>query len=86
MISYSFLGEFREASVTGEVSRRFHDHPPCKLSLSFVYSRPWNPTEGLFNMHRTFYTEQVRCIAPSALSSLYGPVLTSSEQFSVENF
>ncbi len=86
MISYSSLGEFREASVTREVSGRFHDHPPCKLSLPFLYSRPSHPTEGLFSMHHTFCTKQVRCITPSALSSLYGPVLTSSEQFSMENF
>ena len=86
MISYSSLGEFREASVTGEVSGRFHDHPPCKFSLPFVYSHPLHPTEGLSSMHRTFYTEKVRCIAPSTLSSLYGPILTSSEQFSMENF
>ena len=79
MISYSSLGEFREASVTGEVYGRFHDDPPCKLSLPFVYSHPSHPTEGLFSMHHTFFTEQVRCIAPSTLSSLYGPVLTSSE-------
>ena len=86
MFSYTSLGEFREASVTGEVSRRFHDHPPCKFSLPFVYSRPSQPTEGLFSMHHTFCRWQVRCIAPSALSSLYGLVLTSSEQFSVGNF
>ena len=85
MISYSSLGEFREASVIGEVSGRFHDHPPCKLSLPFVYSRPSHPTEGLSSMHHNFYTEQVRCIAPSALGSLYGLLLTSSEQFSMEN-
>ena len=60
MISYSSLGEFREASVTGEVSRRFHDHPPWKLSLPFVYSRPSHPTEGLSSMHHTFYTKQLR--------------------------
>ena len=86
MISYSSLGDFREASVTGEVSGTFHDHPPRKLSLPFVHSRPSYPTEGISSMHRTFYTRQVRCIAPLALSNLYGLVLTSSEQFSVENF
>ena len=86
MISYSSLGEFREASVTGEVSRRFHEHPPCKLSLPFVYSRPSYPAEGISSMHCTLYTEKVRCIAPSTLGSLCGPDLTSSEQFSVENF
>ena len=79
MISYSSLVEFREASVTGEVSGRFHDHPPCKLSLPFVYSRPSHPTEVLSSMHHTFYNKKVRCIAPSALGSLYGPVLTSFE-------
>ena len=86
MISYSSLGEFREASVRGEVSGRFHDHPPCKLSLPFVYSCPSHPIEWIFSMHHTFCMWQVRCITPFALSSLYGPVLTSSEQFSVENF
>jgi len=79
MISYSSLGEFREASVTGEVSGRFHEDPPCKLSLPFVYSRPPHPTEGISSMHHTLYTGQVRCIAPTALGSLYGPALTSSE-------
>ncbi len=53
MISYSSLGEFREASVTGEVSGRFHDHPPRKLSLPFVHSHPSHPIEGLFSMHHT---------------------------------
>jgi hypothetical protein len=53
MISYSSLGEFREASVTGEVSGRFHDHPPCKLPLPFVHSHPSQPIEGLFEMKRT---------------------------------
>ena len=86
MISYSSLGKFKEASVTEEVSGRFHDHPPCKLSLPFVYSHPSHPTKGISSMHHTFYTEQVRCITLSALGSLYGPVLTSSEQFSMENF
>ena len=85
MISYSSLVEFKEASVTGEVSGRFHDDPPCKLSLSFVYSRSSYPTEGLSTMHHTLYIGQVRFITPSALGSLYGPVLTSSEQFSMEN-
>ena len=53
MISYSSLGEFREASVIGEVSGRFYDHPPRKLTLPFVHSRPSHPIEGLFSMHRT---------------------------------
>ena len=53
MISYSSLGEFREASVTGEVSGRFHDHPPRELSLPFVHSRPSHPTEGSFEMQLT---------------------------------
>ena len=53
MISYSFLGEFREASVTGEVSRRFHDHPPRTLPLPFVHSCPSHAIEGLFIMHHT---------------------------------
>jgi len=86
MISYSSLDEFREASVIGEVSGRFHDHPPCKLSPPFVHYHPSHPTEGLSSMHHTFYTGKVRCITPLALSNMYGPVLTSSEQFSVENF
>jgi len=86
MISYSSLGEFREASVIGEISGRFHDDPPCKLSLPFVYSHPSHPTEELSSMDHTLFTEQVRCIAPSALGSLYGPALTRYEQFSMENF
>jgi len=53
MISYSSLGEIREASVIGEVSGRFHDFPPCTLPLPFVHSHPSHPIEGLFNMHRT---------------------------------
>jgi len=71
MISYSSLGEFREASVTGEVSRRFHDHPPRTLPLPFVHSHPSHPIEGIFSMnhtsrvhlggmHRTLTMEQVR--------------------------
>ena len=86
MISYSSLGEFREASVRGEVSRRFSDPPPHKLSLPFVHSRPTHPTEGPFSMHRTLYTGKVICIAPSALGFQYGPVLTIYEQFLVDNF
>ena len=86
MISYSSLGEFREESVTREVSGRFHDHPPCKLSLPFVYSHPSHLTERIFNMNHTFCMWQVRCIAPFAVSSQYGPILTSSQQFFVENF
>jgi len=58
MISYSSLGEFREASVTGEVSRRFPEFPLSNLPLPFVYSRPSHPTEGSFSMHRTLITEQ----------------------------
>ena len=53
MISYSSLGECREASVTGEVSRRFHDPPPCRLTLPFVHSRPSHPIGGIFSMHHT---------------------------------
>ncbi len=53
MISCSSLGECREASVTWEVSRRFHDPPPCRLTLSFFHSRPSQPIEGHFKMHRT---------------------------------
>ena len=37
-------------------------------------------------MHNTLCVLQVRCIAPLAWSSLYGLVLTSSEQFFRENF
>ena len=55
MISYSSLGEFREASVTGEVSGRFHDFPPPTLPFPFVHSLPSHPIEGLFNMHRTLF-------------------------------
>ena len=86
MISYSSLGEIKEASVRGEVSGRFYDPPPRKLSLPFVHSRQSHPTEGPSSMHRTFYTGKVICIAPSALGIQYGRVLTISEQFLVENF
>lgn len=79
MISYSSLGEFREASVIGEVSGRFHVEPPCKLSLPFFHSHSSHPAEELSSMHRTFYSGQVGCIAPSALGNLYGPDLTNSE-------
>ena len=48
MISYSSLGEFREASVTGEVSGRFHDPPPCKLTLPFVHFSPIAPHRRAF--------------------------------------
>ena len=53
MISYSSLVEFREASVTGEVSGRFHAFPPRGLTLPFVTSRPSHPIEGIFEMQRT---------------------------------
>jgi len=55
MISYSSLGEFREASVTGEVSGRFHDFPPLTLPLPFIHSHPSHPIEGIFSMHHTLY-------------------------------
>ena len=55
MISYSSLGEIREANVTGEVSRRFHDFPPHTLPLPFVHSCPSHPIEGIFHMNRTLY-------------------------------
>ena len=55
MISYSSSGEFREASITGEVSGRFHDFPPRILPLPFVHSRPSHPIEGIFSMHGTLY-------------------------------
>jgi len=63
MISYSSLGECREASVTREVSRRFFASPPCRLTLPFVHSRPSHPREGLFNMHRTcwVYLGRMQC-------------------------
>ena len=79
MISYSSLVEKREASVRGEASGRFHDLPPRKLSLPFVHSHPFHPTEGPFSMHHTLYTGKVICIAPSALDIQYGPVLTIPE-------
>ena len=68
-----------EASVTGEVSVRFHDHPLSKLSLPFVYSLSSHPTEGHFSMHRTWLVLQPVCIAPSPWSNQYGLVLASSE-------
>ena len=55
MISYSSLGEFREASVTGEVSGRFQDFPPRTLPLPLVHSHPSHSIEGIFNMHCTLY-------------------------------
>ena len=54
MISYSSLVEFREASVTGEVSGRFHASPPRGLTLPFVPSRPLHPIEGFSDMHHTY--------------------------------
>ena len=86
MISYSSLVEIREANVRGEVSGRFYDLPPHKLSLPFVHSFPLHPTEGPSSMHHSLYTGKVICIAPSALGIQYGPVLTISEQCLVENF
>ena len=53
MISYSSLGEFREASVIWAASRRFFEFPPSKLLLSFVCSHSLHPTEGFSSMHRT---------------------------------
>ena len=85
MISYSSLVENREASVKGEASGRFYDLPPRKLSLPFVYSRPSHPTEGPSSMYHTLYTGKVICIVPSALGIQYGPILTISEQWLVEN-
>ena len=86
MISYSSLGEFREASVKWAVSRRFFGFQPSQLPLPFVFSHSSHPTEGIFSMHHAFCMWQVRCIAPLALSSLYCPVLTSYELFFRENF
>ena len=51
MISYSSLGEFREASVIWVVSRRFYGFPPSKLPLPFVCSNSSYPTKGIFSMH-----------------------------------
>ena len=56
------------------------------LFLPFVHSRPSHPTEDQISMHRTLYTGKVICIAPAALGIQYGPILTISEQFLVENF
>ena len=53
MISYSSLVEFKEASLTGEVSGRFHASPPRGMTLPFVTSRPSHPIEGLFEMQCT---------------------------------
>jgi len=79
MISYSSLGKFREVSVKWAASRRFSRFPPSQLPLAFVFSHSSHPTEGIFSMHHTFCMCQVRYIAPIALSTMYGPVLTSSE-------
>jgi len=54
MISYSSLVEFRETSVIGEVSGRFHAPPPCGLTLPFVPSHPSHPIEGIFDMQHTY--------------------------------
>jgi len=66
MISYSSLVQFREASVIGEVSGRFHAPPPCGLTLPFVSSRPSHPIEGFFYMHHTYcmYSGGMRCNFP----------------------
>ena len=77
-ISYSSLGELREASVKWAASRRFSGSPLSKLLVPFVCSRSSHLTEGLSCMHRTFFMWQVRCIAPFALGSPYCPTLTSS--------
>jgi len=55
MVSYLSLVKFREASVTGEVSGRFHAPSPCGLTLPFVPSRPLHPIEGIFDMHHTYF-------------------------------
>ena len=65
VISYSSLGEFREASVTGEVSGRFHASPPRRLTLPFVTSHPSHLIEGLFEMkctHRVYLGEIQRTL------------------------
>jgi len=66
MISYSSVVEFREASVIGEVSGRFHAPPPCGLTLPFVPSRPSHPIEGIFDMHCTYcvYLGGMQCTLP----------------------
>ena len=66
MISYSSLGEFREASVTGEVSGRFHASPPRRLTLPFVSSHASHPIEGIFEMQRTHwvYLGEMQCTFP----------------------
>jgi hypothetical protein len=97
MISYSSLVENGVASVRGEASGRFHDLPPrifVPAICPFPTIAPYkganqyasHPTEEKISMHRTLYIGKVICIAPSALSFQYGPVLTIYEQFSVENF
>ena len=58
MISYSSLGQFREASVKWVASRRFSRSPPSKLLVPFVYSHSSHHIEGLSSMHRTFSTGQ----------------------------
>ena len=86
MISYSSLVENREASVRGEAFGRFYDLPPRKLPLSFFHSHSSHPTEGPSSIHHTLYIGKVIYIAVSALGIQYGPVLTISEQVSMENF
>jgi len=63
MISYSSLVEFREASVTGESSGRFHAFPPCRMTLPFVSSHSLHPIEGLFEIQRTpqVYLGEMQC-------------------------
>ena len=63
MVSYSSLVKFREASVTGETSGRFHDFPPCRLTLPFVSSHSSHPIEGIFEMQRTHrvYLGEMQC-------------------------
>ena len=66
MISYSSLVEFREASVIGEVSGRFHASPPRGMTLPFVTSRTSHLIEGIFEMkctHRV-YLGEMQCTLP----------------------
>ena len=80
-ISYSSLGKFREASVIGEVSRRFHEQPPSKLSRTFFHPHPSHPIEGLISMHRTLVVYPSVCIVLFEWSSQYGSVQEISGRF-----
>ena len=66
MISYSSLVEYKEASVTGEVSGRFHASPPRGLTLPFVSSCPSYPIERIFEMQCTHrvHLGEMQCTLP----------------------